>query len=522
MNLRNRNSSSKLKANETSFTRHKGLKFGVALVAVGGLVLTTSSVMSSSAASAPSGQLIIANAEPISAAYYDPASAFGLVDDQLASLVFDTLLKLDKKGNVSTSLATSYKQVSKNEVDVVVRTGVKFSDGSALTPADVVASINRIFDPKSPLAHALLGAPGKATASGNTVKIVMDKPFGPLLKSLAEIQIEPVADINSPDNWKVKPTGSGPYTFVSNENNDITVTANPDYWGTQPLIKTIILRYIEDSQARLSALLTGQVDISTRVGPQEIAAVKGNDSIKVISGQGPPSEIISIWRDSGPLKSVKVRQALLHAIDRDAIAKTIQGGMNAVPLNSMPTNMPMYAASSVSYAYNPKLARSLLKAAGFNNNLKLTMATSTLVPKQTEIDQAIVAYLKAVGVSVKVTQLEVGKFRSSYSNYDMSLNTIATFNDDPSFALGIYAGGIGKAVFGWQDAPFDALFAQQRDTTGTARTTAVHAAQNYLWKQARTLVVSDENWVFLVNSRVKNYERAPLVGEPLITSASVG
>ena len=189
------------------------------LVAVGGLVLTTTSVMSSSAASAPSGQLIIANAEPISAAYYDPASAFGLVADQLASLVFDTLLKLDKKGNISPSLATSYKQVSKNEVDVVVRTGVNFSDGTALTPADVVASINRIFDPKSPLAHALLGAPGKATASGNTVKIVMEKPFGPLLKSLAEIQIEPVADINAPDNWKVKPIGSGPYTFVSNENN---------------------------------------------------------------------------------------------------------------------------------------------------------------------------------------------------------------------------------------------------------------------------------------------------------------
>jgi peptide/nickel transport system substrate-binding protein len=433
---------------ERILKRNKGWRFGVVVLASSALLLGTSAATSSSAASKPSGQLIMANAEPISAAYYDPASAFGLVDAQLASLVFDTLLKMNKAGTVSPNLATSYKQVSKTEVDVVVRTGVTFSDGSALTPADVAASIDRIFDPKSTLAGALLGAPGKATVSGNTVKIVTVKPFGALLNSLAVIAILPVKDITNPNNFKVKPTGSGPYTFVSNANNDITVTANPNYWGTQPLIKTIILRYIEDTQARQSALLTGQVDISTRVGPQEISGVKGNDTIKVISGEGPPSQIISIWRDSGPLKNVKLRQALLYAIDRNAIAATIQGGMNPVPNNGMPTNMPFYRGSAIKYTFNPKLARTLLKAAGYNNTLKLTMATSSLVPKQAEIDQAIVGYLKAVGVSVKVTQLEVGKFRSSYSDYDMSLNTIATFNDDPSFSLGLYGGGIGKAIFG--------------------------------------------------------------------------
>ena len=419
-----------------------------------------------SATAAPSGQIIIANAEPISAAYYDPHSAFGLVDAQLGSFVFDTLLIMDKKGGISPSLASSYKVVSDTQVDLVIRTGVKFHDGSSLTPEDVAGSINRIFDTKSPLAFALMGAPGLATVSGDTVKIVTEKPFGPLLNSLAVIAIVPTKDIKAPDNWKVKPNGSGPYKFVSNANNDITVVANEDYWGVKPLIKTVILRYIEDSQARQSALLTGQVDISTRVGPVEVAGVKGNKTFKVVSKAGPPAQIIQIWRDgfsgksAGPLSNVKVRQALQYAIDRRAIAKTIQGNMNATAFNGMPTNMPFYKANKQRYAYNPAKAKRLLKAAG-KSNFTLTMSTSSLVPKQAEIDQAIIGYLKAVGVTVKVTKLEVGKFRTTYGDYDISLNTIASFNNDPSFALGIYAGGIGKAVFAWEDAKFDALFAAQ-------------------------------------------------------------
>jgi peptide/nickel transport system substrate-binding protein len=187
----------------------------------------------------------------------------------------------------------------------------------------------------------------------------------------------------------------------------------------------------------------------------------------------------------------------------------------------MPTNMPFYRASVEKYEYNPAKAKSLIKDLGYFNKVTLTMATSSLVPKQAEIDQAIVGYLKAVGIKVKITKLEVGKFRTTWPDYDISLNTIATFNNDPSFALGIYAGGTGKAVFGWEDAEMDRLFAAQRDDSGATRAGKVNKAQTYLWKMARTLWVSDENWVFIANKRVKNYERSPLVGEALIVNASV-
>ena len=473
-------------------------------------------------AAEPTGQIVIANGEPITAAYYDPDSAFGLVDAQVSSLVFDTLLKMDKTGALSPNLAESYNRVSDTEVDVVVRTGVKFHDGTDLTPADVAASINRLFDPKSALAAALFAAPGKATVDGNTVKIVTDKPFGPLENSLAVIPIIPEKDSTTPDNFKIKPTGSGPYTFVSNDGTDITFEANANYWGKKPGIKTVIIRYIEDAQARQAALLSGQVDISTRVGPEESHGVEGNDQFTIVSGQGPPAQIIQIWQHNGALKDLKVRQALAYAIDRETIASSIMRGANAVGFNSIPTNMPGYAESANKYAFDPGKARALLKEAGYDNNLTLTMATSTLVPKQLEIDQAIVGYLKDVGVTVDVTKLEVGKFRTSYGDYDLSLNTLATFNNDADFLLGLSGGGIGTAIFKAQSPEYDALVATQKSTVGDARAAAINAAASYLWDNAWTSYLSDENWVFLVNNRVKGYERAPLVGEPLLVNATVG
>lgn len=514
-----------LHAHPRSATTRRARRLTIALVAGAALLLNACSSNSSNATSSqpsgPTGQIVVANGEPITAAYYDPDSAIGLVDAQVGSLVFDTLLKMDKSGALSPNLAESYSRVSDTEVDVVVRSGVKFHDGSALTPADVAASLNRLFDPKSALAGALYAAPGKATVAGNTVKIVTDKPFGPLENSLAVIPIVPEKDVKNPDNWKIKPTGSGPYTFVSNTAGDITFKANPNYWGTKPGIETVILRYIEDADARQAALLSGQVDISTRVGPEQVNGVKGNDQITVVNDQSPPAQILEIWQQNGALKDVRVRQALAYAVDRETIASSIMRGMNKVGFNSMPTNTPGYQAATEKFAYDPAKARELLKAAGYDNNLTLTMATSTLVPKQLEIDQAIAGYLKDVGVTVKVTKLEVGKFRTSYGDYDLSLNTLPTFNNDASFLLGLSSGGTGKAIFKAVDPKFDALFATQRDMVGAARAAAINDAATYLWDNARALYLSDENWIFLVNKRVHNYERAPLIGEPLLTKASV-
>ncbi len=475
----------------------------------------------SPSATGPTGQLIIANGEPITGAYYDPHSAFGLVDAQLSSLVFDTLLKMDESGNIEANVAEEFERVTDTEMVLTIRTGIKFHDGTDLTSADVAASLNRLFEPGSELAAGLFATPGSAVADGNTVTLTTEAPFGPLENSLAAIPIVPAADVDNPDNWNTRPNGSGPFVFVSNDGTDITVEANADYWGGAPGIQTVILRYIEDAQARQAALLSGQVDVSTRVGPDEVAAVANDENINIVSNAGPPAQIVSIWQHDGPLGDVRVRQALAYAIDREAIASSIMRDQNAVGFNSLPTMIPGYEDASNKFAYDPDKARELLAEAGLADNLTLTMSTSSLVPKQLEIDQAIVSYLNDVGIEVDVTRLEVGAFRTTYGDYDVTLNTLASFNNDPSFLLGFYTGGIGDAVFKVSEPEYDPLFVAQRETVGAPRAAAINEASTWLWDNAITGFVSDENWVFLVNKRVENYVRAPLVGEPLLWKVTV-
>ena len=468
---------------------------------------------------APSGTLVFGNAEPPTSNYWDPAAGFGLVDEQVASLVHDTLIAFDENGDLVPRLATDWRRISPSAIEVTIREDATFHDGSTVTAEDVEASFDRLGS--GDLAQSIV-VPGGLTAtvtSPTTIEIASPEPFGPLENALAFVKILRAADIENPDNFKQGAMGSGPYRFVSYTGNDVTLEANVDYWGGAPNIETVIFRYIEDPQARINALLDGQVDILTRVSPEDLSRVEGDDRFSVTQ-VSPPAQVIAILQHNGPLADPRLRKAIAHAIDRDAIAGSIMRGANPVGQSSVPTNAPFYEPLEPDYAYDPDRARALIEEAGASGT-ELTMATSTLVPNQLEIDQAMAAMLQQVGFVPKIERLEVGAFRSSYNQYDISLNTLASFNNDPDFILGLYTGGAGEAIWHYDDPEYVKLHAAQRAATADERQVAVSDAARHLWENQVTLYLSDELWHTIVSDNVKNYVRAPLVGEALVTEASV-
>lgn len=468
---------------------------------------------------APAGTLTYGNAEPPTSNYWDPAAGFGLVDEQVASLVHDTLVAFDDKGVMQPALATSWKRLSPTTVSATIRTDAKFHDGTPVTAEDVKASFDRLGLGK--LAQSMLVVEGLKVdvKSPTEIEIVSPKPFGVIENAMAFVKILPKANIDNPDNFKKGAVGSGPYKFVSYTGNDVTLEANPDYWGGTPKIKTIIFRYIEDGQARINALLDGQVDILTRVSSEDIGRVKDNAKFHIVN-QSPPAQIVGLVQHNGPFKDVKLRQALAYAVDREAIAKSIGGGLNPVGYSALPTSAPSYEPLKPDFAYDPEKAKALVAEVA-PDGVDITMATTTLVPNQLEIDQAIAASLEQVGFRPKVERLEVGAFRSSYNTYDLTLNTLASFNNDADFILGLYTGGAAEAIWHLNDPKIVELVAAQRAASGDERKAALTAAAQYLWDNQATLYLSDEKWHFIVADRVKDYARAPLVGEPLAAKASV-
>jgi peptide/nickel transport system substrate-binding protein len=475
---------------------------------------------------APSGRIIYGQAEPPTSAQWDDQTVFGLVDFQVAGLVQDRLFEFDENMKVVPRLATDWKYVDAATLEINLRQGVKYHDGESFTAADVKAVIDRVSS-DSKIAHNAFWAPVTTEIVNDyQVRITADPPFGPLIPVLATTNMLPKKSLADPELFKQGNIGCGAYRFVEYKENKVVLEANEGYWDGPPGVQTIIFDYIEDWNARTNALLAGDVDIITRCSSEQLDAVKDNPGFYVVENS-PAISVVSIYQHNNPaIANKNVRKAMAYAIDRQTILEQIMMGVGRLQYSVLPTGALYYQDLDEKYEYDPDMAKNLLDESGLSD-IKFKMSTSTLVPHQKEIDLAIVQYLNDVGIEVEIETLEVGQFRTTYPQYDISLNTFGSPGGDPDFILGVYAGPIGQAVFHLQDNPdiqeFVPLQDKQRQQTDEAkRQEAVTEAASWLWDFQPTLVLSDELWPFIVNSRVKGFKRNRTFSEPLARYATVG
>ena len=272
--------------------------------------------------------------------------------------------------------------------------------------------------------------------------------------------------------------------------------------------------------------MAGDVDIISRCDSQQLNAVEGDDKFYV-NETSPSAGIVMIYQHNNEIIANKnVRQAMMYAVDCEALVKQILEGVGKPSRSIIPSPTFFYKPLGEAYSYDPDKAKALMEESGLSGKPRLSLLTSTLVPHQKEIDQRFAEYLADIGIDVNISSLEVGKFRTEYPNYDLSLNTFGSPNTDPDFIFGVYAGPIGQAVFHLQDNPgikdFKPLHERQRHAVGDAqRQDAVTGASEWLWDFQPTMEISDELWPFIVNKRVQNYERNRTFGEPLARNAKV-
>jgi len=476
----------------------------------------------------PTGKVIYGQAEPPTSAQWDDQTVFGLVDFQVAGLVQDRLWEADENGKLMPRLATEWKWADEKTLEITLRKGVKYHDGSDFTAEDVKATIDRVSTDSS-IAHHLFWAPVNVEIVNDyALKISSDPPFGPMIPVLACTNIHPKEWVGQADKWKTGNNGCGAYRFVEYKENKVVLEANEAYWDGAPGIKTVVFDYIEDWNARTNALLAGDVDIITRCSSEQLDAVKGNDKFYVVENSPAISVCYIYARDKNPaMQNKKFRQALWYAIDRKTILEKLMMGVGKYADSIIPTSALFYEPLKEKYEFNPDKAKKLLDESGLaSSDLKVTMATSTLVPHQKEIDQATIQWLKDVGISVEVTTLEVGQFRTDWPQYDITLNTNGTPNGDPDFLLSFYSATTGILGTGNDTAANGEevvkLHAAQRSLTDPVkRQPAVTANCEWLWDYQVVGVVSDELWPFIVNKRIKNYKRQRTFSEPLLRYATV-
>jgi peptide/nickel transport system substrate-binding protein len=321
---------------------------------------------------------------------------------------------------IKPSLATEWRFAEDNSLDLKIRQGVKFHDGSPLTADDVVYTINMAANPESKVATpSNYSWIDKAEKTGDfAVTIKMKRPTPAALEYLAMVTpIHPKAyrEKVGPEEFAKKPVGAGPYKFVKNvQGQEVVLERFEDYWqGSpkgKPAIKTLHVRFVPDLATEVTELLAQRTDWIWNINPDQMDSINKMPFLQAVRQESMRVGYLQIdaagrTGADNPLTKLKVRQAIWHAVNRKEFAdKLVGGGSRVPPAPCFPTQFGCDANAAVLYDYDPKKAKELLAEAGYPNGFDIEMVTYV---QPTSWPAAVQNYLGAVGIRAKITQLQV-------------------------------------------------------------------------------------------------------------------
>jgi peptide/nickel transport system substrate-binding protein len=388
------------------------MKFVKALAAV---IATAALAMGTVTASQAAGSTLTlgAIAKP-STLHYAQAEAGNRVWFFQAS--YDQLMREKEDGTIVPSLATSWTyNNSQTVLTLKIRSGVKFTDGSALDATDVVASLKAFKAGNGPTAN-YLDSMASATAQGtDTVVIKLSQSDPAFLHYLANT----AGTIGSPKSTSTVPVGSGPYildTAATIAGSKYVYDANPNYWDKANRAYDNLVIYIyEDQTALVNALRSGTVQGGNVADPSAAKSLVGaglKSSQSYLDAKGIYFDDRS-GKQGSCIKDVNVRKAINMVFDRAAMVKSLEGGNGLPTAQYIPTYNAGYdKALDAMYKYDIAAAKKLMASSKYAKGCTITMPTFAPYFGQAVYD-IINAQLGKIGIKVKETAEAGGTFISN-------------------------------------------------------------------------------------------------------------
>ena len=382
----------------------------------------------------------------------DPHSQNENLTNNINILIYEPLVNRDKKLAIVPALAESWTQVNPTTWRFKLRPGVKFHDGTPFTADDVVFSFERARADTSQLRVY-------ANQSGIPKKIddltVEFTTIGP-----NPIETEHIQTINimskawceknratKPQNFTQKEemitarqaNGTGPYSLKSREPDVKTVLVkNPNWWGIKAGVwegnaDEVIYTPIVSDATRVAALISGEVDLVNDPPPQDVPRLTQTPGIKIMEGM--ENRIVFIGMDQfrdellysnvkgkNPLKDKRVREALYHAIDIEAIKKNTMRGLSAPSGAMLPSPMQTTPELEKRLPFDRERAKKLLADAGYPNGFEVTLdCPNNRYINDEKICQALAAMWSQVGVNTKVNTMPRAVYFPKLEKNDTSL-----------------------------------------------------------------------------------------------------
>jgi peptide/nickel transport system substrate-binding protein len=371
----------------------------------------------------------------------DPADHRSRYSETVIRDMFDGLVTRDNISGVHNELAESLTWKDDKTLEIQLRQGVKFHDGSEMTADDVVFTFNRIIQENAieyPEPHTSprkgLIAPLVSIEKTGDYSVVMNfsGPWPPALQLLVHQQIVPKAYLEQvgTKGFIEKPIGTGPFKFVSMQPGftEVVMERFDDYYGGAPDLAPVgpacvagaVFKVIPEASTRVAALLAGEVDIIQAVPPELISTLEQTPGIQVKTVPGTQPKWMEMNVHQAPFDDVRVRQALNYAVDKQLIIDAIYGG-RAVALPGPLSPYNNFVNKSLQpYAYDADKALDLLSQAGYKDsngdglldkNGKTFSFTIDTLEEHRALAEAVADQFRAIGIDASVRFWEYSVIR---------------------------------------------------------------------------------------------------------------
>ena len=391
-------------------------------------VVTLFTVASTVAAQAQRADAIIGlQLEP---PHLDPTSAAaGAIDQVLYANVFEGLTRFGPNGSVQPGLAASWT-ISDDGLSYTfqLREGVIFHDGTTFESSDVVFSLDRARAEDSTNAQKALfaGIEGVEALGDSSVRIDLAAPQGNFLFNLAWGDAVMVAP-ESIEDIKNLPIGTGAFRFEQWRRGDqISLSRNADYWGEAASLEAATFKFISEPTAAYAAMLAGDIDaFYSYPAPENLAQFERDPRFTVLSGNTEGETILAMNNQQAPFDDIRVRKAVSHAIDRQAIIDGAMFGYGTPIGSHFAPHNPDYVDLTANAGFDPALARELLAQAGYAEGFSTTLKLPppSYARRGGEI---IAAQLREVGIEAEISFLEWAQWLEQvFRGYDYGLTIVS-------------------------------------------------------------------------------------------------
>jgi oligopeptide transport system substrate-binding protein len=467
----------------------------------------------------------------------DPARVGDMYGLSVSQQLFDGLVQFDQTLSITPALAQFWKATRDGLTwTFTLRKGVKFHHGREVTAEDVVYSFTRLLDPKIKSGAADLFAnvkgakefrqgtkndvAGLVALDRYTVQITLTEATVPFVSVLAvgHAQIVPKDVVEQRgDAFGVSPIGTGPFKFVRWERGkEIVLEHNPDYFDGPPNLSRVQYRIFPGDQfdAMYEAFQKGDLE-DTSIPTQDYRRIVTGKTYVFVKRPMISVRFYGLNIRSKPLNDPRVRQALVHAIDREALIDEVFLGRYTLARGILPPGSLGYNPELKGHAYDPRRARELLAQAGYPHGRGLppiAVWSSVKLEKVVQEHEQIKKYLAAVGVQTEFHyETNWPAFSALLAQGKFPMYLYAWFADVPdpdNFLFKLFYSKSPRNFTGYANPVVDDLLLQARGEKDLRRRVE-------LYRHAEQLILDD---VPVIPSLHYTYER---LFQPYVRSVEV-